>query len=66
MEDMQPAQYGALLIDLLIQQILLLILETLKKLHTIINVVHLIELEILPGERQAVTVALPVQPYVLI
>ena len=66
MEDMQPAQYGALLIDLLIQQILLLILETLRKLHTIINVAHLIELEILPGERQAVTVEHLVQPYVLI
>ena len=66
MAAMQPVQYGALPTESIIKPTPPLILETLKKLHTIINVAHLIELGILHGERQAVTVVHLVQLSALI
>ena len=66
MAAMQPAQYGVLPTESIIKPTPPLILGTLRKLHTIIKLVRLIELETLPGERQAVTVVHLVQLSALI
>ena len=59
-------QYGPLPTESIIKPTPPLILGTLRKLHTIIKLVRLIELETLPGERQAVTVVHLVQLSALI